>query len=1378
MAPNKNHATSKNSNDHYWERLIENFSSHSRIWLEDFETDKKQYQHTYFKKNVILGKDREHAIKAFCVAKKIPIFYFINAAWALLLNRYTTSDDIIYGISQFSYDPASQKIDGTFPVLPVRSKIHENETIMDHLKQLKKELKANIKKSPSYSYFLEKNDLFQHIFNYLFLYSEKTVPKNHQQSIDYETQKVDVSPERFPLVFVFGNKSPMDIKLLCNEARFTEESAESLSEHFKVIIDKIIEDEDQNVAHYSILTQLEKQELLKGSRLKRSMLSKSENLSVHDLFNLQVKKTPNYIAIVHGEMIYTYKQLGDISNQIAHLLIQKNIRRGDIVNVLMERSPILIAAMLAVFKVGGIFAPIDPKYTDENIEFVLNDCNSHLILVNNTRRLPKDTLYKSVIIDNNLAALKKFPEQFPISKLSHADQLAYLIHTSGTTGQPKGVLIRHESLVNLINWYKICFSITAKDRSSQFSSQGFDKFFTEVVPFITIGASVHIVDDQIKFNPNEFFSWLDSQKITFCDLPTAYAQVLFNGPWSEKSSLRILKLGGETLTHYPKRFFPFDIWNTYGPTEATIESTYMKIYQANSSPEKGKKKRHFLPPIGKPLPNCELFVVDQHTELAPIGSAGELLIGGINVASGYYHRQPLTDSKFIRNPFSQDPTSRLYRTGDLVRWLKDGNLEFIGRIDHQAKISGYRVDLNEIEIALSQYPDINEVVVLDKKWANGQNTLIAYLVPNLDRIRIPYQEKCLIAYDENHYLQALTEDISKAGVALTGSTDELKPWQDVRVNFKLPGSNEGKWLTGKVVWQSAQRAGIHFDQTELQIALLQKSIQYYLTTHNLMETLETSAAKRSLRSALKKKFPAEMIPAMFCTLPHLPLTFNGKVDWRSLPPPREFERILDRNFVEPRNKTEKNLHAIWQEILNQEKISMTDNFFDLGGNSHLAAQLSVKILQKFKLALPEKILFDLPFIPVMAEYIDTQGKEYAFKVTQQDDIQRDAILNDDIMPNKKCSVHLANPEGILLTGVSGFLGVFLLKELLDQTDAKIYCLIRKGKFESVAERLLSNIERYELGSLLSLANRRIVMIPGDMGHDQFGVPLELYNNLASKIDLIYHCGAQVNSVTSYSNLRTSNVQGTLEIIKFALRQFDKPVHYVSMLATANRLSEEGHLVEEFPDANASQITGGYTTSKWISERLLTQAKNRGLPVSIYRSGYIWGQSDSGVTNVNDALLFLIKGCIQLGLAPDWNEKITILPVNFVSKIIVGISLQQKDKSDVFHIDHPTGMMWTDLIAWLNHYGYSIKTISHTEWLQKLAEIQTENALYPFLPHLLSQTEPPDSPVIDMDNTINALTKIQLTYPEINNRLLSIYIRYLCEVGFLPEPENKRKQIFV
>ncbi len=1359
----------KTHSSHYWKELINNFYSHSKMWLEDFETSPQPTEDLYFNKKNILDKSLAESIKKFCLRKKITAFTLINAAWALLLNRYTSADDIIYGISELSSNKALKSIHCSHPILPVRSTVHEDETILSYLKNIDKELKINLKNIESYHYFLEKNDLFQSVFSYLLLY--KSPKKN------FLSKEIEVLPKLYPLVLIISKKSPLELILLYNEAKFTRKSADNLTEHFCVILQKIIEDPEQLVTHYSILTKSEKAELLPNTKKKPpAKSSDAKNMAVHDLFIYQVKKTPHYIAVAYEAQVLTYQQLDHLSNKIAHLLTQKKIRRGDLVAVLMERSPLLIATMLAILKIGAVYVPIDPKYPEEKIEFILQDCNAHFILVNNTQRLPKDLLYKSIVLDATLSAIKHFPEQFPTPQWMPENQFAYVIYTSGTTGQPKGVVIKHTSLVNLVNWYKTCFSITANDRASQFSSPGFDSFFCEVIPFLSVGASIHIVKDSIKFTPTEFLAWLAKEKITLCDLPTSYAQVLFNYPWPDKLSLRLLKVGGEIMAHYPPKKFPFDIWNTYGPAEATIETTFYKVYQAHSHPE-DEKAKHALPPIGKPLFNTEVYVVDKHLELAPIESVGELLIGGANLAGGYLNRPQLTQTKFIRHPFKQTE-EKLYRTGDLVRRLKDGNLQFIGRIDHQVKISGYRIDLNEIETALNQFPDINEVVVIAKELTHGKKSLIAYLVPNLDRIRIPYQERCLICYDEYHYLQTLTEDISKEGIAITGPTEELHIGESIKLNFKLPGASEAKWLTGKVIWQSEQRAGIHFDRNDKQMALLQKSINYFLTTHNLMETLQGASAKRSLRSALKSKLPKHMIPTIFSTLSQLPLTFNGKVDWNALPPPRDFERILDRSYVEPRNPTETEIYKIWQEILDQEKISITDNFFDLGGNSQLIATLSVKILEKFGISLPEKILFDLPFIPLMAEYIDSRGKEYTYKTSQQDEINRDAILHDDIIPNRVQSPRLSSPQGILLTGVSGFLGVFLLNELLEQTDAKIYCPIRKGKFESIATRLLNNIDRYELTNTISLANRRIVMIQSDISNEQFSMPVDLYNNLANKIEVIYHCGAQVNTVTSYSHLRASNVQGTLETIKFAMQKFDKPIHYISTLATANKFDAHGHLVEDFPDANASQITGGYATSKWVSERLLTQAKNRGLPVCIYRSGYIWGNSETGTANLNDALLLLIKGCIQLGFAPDWKEKITILPVDFVSKAIVGIALLQKEKSNMFHLDHPTGIMWSDLIAWFSNFGYNIKICSHADWLNKLTHISQENALYPFLPRLLAQSEPPDSPIIEMSHATSALEKLNLSYPEINNRLLHLYVKYLCEIGFLPTPENKRKQIYV
>jgi thioester reductase-like protein len=801
----------------------------------------------------------------------------------------------------------------------------------------------------------------------------------------------------------------------------------------------------------------------------------------------------------------------------------------------------------------------------------------------------------------------------------------------------------------------------------------------------------------------------------------------------------------------------------------------MKVYEAYTSPEK-MSHQHMPPPIGKPIAGLEMYVVDKYLEPVPIGCVGELLIGGEGLSVGYYQRKELTRDKFIRNIFSLHPSEKLYKTGDLVRWLDDGTLEFVGRIDHQIKIRGYRIELSEIETTLSQFPDVAEVIVIAKEIMNGQKSLIAYLAPNVDKIRIPYQERCLVSLDNISFHEVLTEDISKQGMAIFGLHTLYPVGNEVRINVRLPGKSEAEWLQGTIIWQINSRVGIKFSMVSPQKENIEKSIEYYLSTHNLMDTLLSAAVKRNVRNALKKKLPDYMIPTIFSILPHFPLTFNGKIDWKSLPPPKDFEKLLEHQFIEPRSETEKVITQIWEEVLNQQHISMTDNFFDLGGNSLLVSQLSIKILERFHISLPTKILFDLPFIPILAEYIDSNGEKYSYESTIQNDIQHDTILPDDILPTQNRG-DIKSPGGILLTGAAGFLGIYLLRDILKKTSAKIYCFIRKGEFESAAKRLIANIEHYNLSTDIALSDRRITIIGADMGHDQFGLSREQYDYLAENVDVVYHCGAQVNTMASYTTVRQSNVFGTLEIIKFSTYKIDKAIHYISTLSAAVKKNEDNNFLEVFPDANMGSLIGGYALSKWVSERLLTQVKNRGLPVSIYRLGYILGDTLKGTMNLNDALLFLIKGCIELGLAPDWNEKIALIPVNFASHAVVNISLFHPEISHVYHLDHPKPILWNDLVAWLNDFGFNIKLCSYTEWRQHLFTLPKENVLYPFLSYYLAEETEPHSPGTAMEHTLAALNQLDISYPEINDDLLHLYMHYLCSSGFLPIPEKQKNKIF-
>ncbi len=290
---------------------------------------------------------------------------------------------------------------------------------------------------------------------------------------------------------------------------------------------------------------------------------------------------------------------------------------------------------------------------------------------------------------------------------------------------------------------------------------------------------------------------------------------------------------------------------------------------------------------------------------------------------------------------------------------------------------------------------------------------------------------------------------------------------------------------------------------------------------------------------------------------------------------------------------------------------------------------------------------------------------------------------------------------------------------------------------------------------------------------QFGIPSEQYQSLAEKVDVIFHCGAQVNTMAAYTTLRTSNVQGTIEVINFAVHKLDKPIYYISTLSAAYKKNAAGEFIEQFPDTDSSQLVGGYALSKWVSERLLTQVKNRGLPIHIYRAGYILGQSDTGITNTNDALLLLLKGCIQLGYAPLWEEKIAILPVDFVSKAIVAMSLYQPRESAVLHLDHPQGIWWKDLINFACQYGFSIQFCEHRDWLNRLTQVNNENALYPFLPVYLSQATAPQTPGTNLENSEQLLRRLKLPWPVVDEKLLKKYFDYLCDIGFFPVFHKKQ-----
>jgi amino acid adenylation domain-containing protein len=444
-------------------------------------------------------------------------------------------------------------------------------------------------------------------------------------------------------------------------------------------------------------------------------------MCVHELVAEQASATPEGVAVVVGDRKLYYGELNARANQLAYRLHSLGIRADVPVGLFLERSAELVIAALAVLKAGGAYVPLDPSYPPSRVSMLLEDSGAPVVLTHSSqiKKLPAGS-WKTILVDAQDAEITNDSFVAPDAQTDPED-LAYIIFTSGSTGRPKGVQITHSNLLNLVRWHQQAFKIRSVDRASLHASPGFDAAVWELWPYLTAGASVHVVDDAIRTVPDRLRDWMVATGITISFLPTAMAESVINLSWPSHTALRFLLTGADTLHRYPPAGLPFALVNNYGPTECTVVATSGTIHADGASAEP--------PPIGKPIENVEIHIVDEQLKPVPEGTPGELLIGGTGVGRGYLNLPQQTEQKFVADPFSGIAGARLYRTGDLARVLPDGQIAFLGRIDEQIKIRGYRIEPGEITSVLERHPDIGSSLVTAYSGDSGEKRLVAYIVP-------------------------------------------------------------------------------------------------------------------------------------------------------------------------------------------------------------------------------------------------------------------------------------------------------------------------------------------------------------------------------------------------------------------------------------------------------------------------------------------------------------------------------------------------------------------------------------------------------------------------------------------------------------------------
>ncbi|BAY63954.1 amino acid adenylation domain protein [Calothrix brevissima NIES-22] len=564
--------------------------------------------------------------------------------------------------------------------------------------------------------------------------------------------------------------------------------------------------------------------------------------------------------------------------------------------------------------------------------------------------------------------------------------------------------------------------------------------------------------------------------------------------------------------------------------------------------------------------------------------------------------------------------------------------------------------------------------------------------------------------------------------------------------------------------------------------------------NNPLKANEKSNLIPQLRTYTREKLPDYMLPATFVVMESLPLTPNGKIDRRSLPEPKKERPMLTQAYVAPSTVLEQQIAEIWSQILEIEQIGIYDNFFELGGHSLLIVQLLAQLEDAIHIKLPLFYLLKEPTIAGLIKSINLLQNFDSAKPSEEFtkvDLVAEAVLDATIFPEEPFIESTTEPEHIFLTGATGFLGAFLLHELLQQTSAKIYCLVRASNIQEGQYKIQTNLERYMLWS--GELNPRIVPILGDLSMPFLGLNYQKFQELASKLDLIYHAGAFVNLIYPYNALRATNVLGTQEIIRLASIGKVTPVHIISTIDVLKPLifCAPQPIKEDEILVDGEGLTRGYTQTKWVAEQLAIAAQSRGIPTCIYRPGMLSGHSQTGAYHTSDLMGRIIKGIIQLGTAPDLEQWINITPVDYASKAIVHLSRQRESRGKSFHIINHQALPWKHLINEIRSFGYSIKLLPYEKWQAELLQLDSysENVLNP-IKSLFTDKHPQmqmtyletfllTAQVFGCQNTLNGLANTSIVCPPGDRKLLSTYLSYFIRCGFLTNStDNTEENILV
>ncbi len=675
-----------------------------------------------------IAREIAHPLRELARSHGVSMFMLLMAAFKALLLRYTGVDDLVVGApaSGRHYEETGNLLGFFSNTLVLRTDVSGDPTFAELLGRVKATtMEAQIYQELPFERLVEvlnperaqsHSPVFQVLLGYDVAPAEP--PKLAGEPLEqlpvpgWEWSRLDLS-----MILREVSGGALHAHLEYTTDLFDASTIERLIGHYTTLLEGVLRDPGQRLSELPILTAEERRRMLIEWN---DTTHPYDSRCVHEQIAEQVARTPDAIAVVDASERLTYAELQTRANQFAHELIAAGVEPGSLVGICMDRSAPLLVAMLAVFQTGAAYVPIDPTFPPQRQEFMLADAQAPVLITQERFLGVIDPRGATVIcVDRDWPRIAQQPEE-PVGIRVDPEKRAYVIYTSGSTGQPKGVETIHRSVANLLAYMRETPGLTEHDVVANVATQAVDLPVPDFYLTLMVGARLVVIPREATMDGVDLADWMARSGATFMQATATTWQLLVDAGWKGSTALTICA-GGEALPRAlaeELRSRCASLWNVYGPTETTVWSSVLQLEPGDGSP-----------PIGGPMWNTSFYVLDANRNPLPIGIPGELYIGGDGLAPGYLYRPELTAEKFVADPFSSAPDARLYRTGDLVRWLQNGTLEYLGRVDLQVKLRGFRIELEEIEAILDMHPDIAGAAAIVREDIPGDQRLVAYVVP-------------------------------------------------------------------------------------------------------------------------------------------------------------------------------------------------------------------------------------------------------------------------------------------------------------------------------------------------------------------------------------------------------------------------------------------------------------------------------------------------------------------------------------------------------------------------------------------------------------------------------------------------------------------------